>query len=113
MRRSEGRPTLVESPGHQPPEVAEDYAADDESAAPPVACPSIRGEETPIAILPSAPLGDLDGLAKSGEASGVYFINGTTRRQVADLQVLERYRFAWERVRDVSPGKLWRRPVVP
>src|SRR3954449_11200334 len=48
------------------------------------------------------PLGDSPALVKSGEASGVYFIDGTTRRQVANPQVMDEYRFAWERVRDVS-----------
>ena len=47
------------------------------------------------------PLGESAGLIKSGETSGVYFLDGTTRRQVANPQVMDKYRFAWERVRDV------------
>ncbi len=56
------------------------------------------------------PLGDSTGLIKSGEASGVYFIDGTTRRHVANPQVMDKYRFAWERVRDVSPAEMGRWP---
>jgi hypothetical protein len=59
------------------------------------------------------PLGDAAGLIKSGEASGVYFIDGTTRRQVANPQVMDKYRFAWERVRDVSCEELRRLPEGP
>jgi hypothetical protein len=54
------------------------------------------------------PLGDSTGLVKSGEASGVYFIDGTTRRHVANPQVMDKYRFAWERVRDVTSEEMGR-----
>jgi hypothetical protein len=56
------------------------------------------------------PLGESVGLLKSGETSGVYFIDGTTRRQVANPQVMDKYRFAWERVRDVSCEEMARWP---
>src|SRR3954452_21556388 len=59
------------------------------------------------------PLGDSAGLVKSGEASGVYFIDGTTRRQVANPQVMDKYRFAWERVGDVTPEEMGRWPEGP
>jgi hypothetical protein len=59
------------------------------------------------------PLGDSAGLIKSGEASGVYFIDGTTRRLVANPQVMDKYRFAWERVRDVPCEELRRLPEGP
>ena len=62
------------------------------------------------AIRPGDPLGDSAGLIKSGEASGVHFIDGTTRRHVANPQVMDRYRFAWERVRDVPPQEMGRWP---
>src|SRR3954471_14237680 len=52
------------------------------------------------------PLGDSAGLVKSGETSGVYFIDGTTRRHVANPQVMDKYRFAWERVREVTPEEM-------
>ena len=51
---------------------------------------------------PGRPAGGVRGLVKSGEASGVYFLDGTTRRLVANPQVMDKYRFAWERVRDVT-----------
>src|SRR6478735_6914198 len=56
------------------------------------------------------PLGETAGLIKSGETSGVYFIDGTTRRQVANPQVMDKYRFAWERVRDVPCEEMARWP---
>src|SRR3954452_1083431 len=56
------------------------------------------------------PLGDAPCLIKSGETSGVYFVDGTTRRQVANPQVMDKYRFAWERVRDVSREEVSRWP---
>src|SRR3954452_13031808 len=56
------------------------------------------------------PLGDAPCLIKSGEASGVYFVDGTTRRQVANPQVMDKYRFARERVRDVSADEMARWP---
>src|SRR4051812_33815209 len=59
------------------------------------------------------PLGDSVGLVKSGEASGVYFLDGTTRRHVANPQVMDKYRFAWERVRDVPPEEMGRWPEGP
>jgi hypothetical protein len=56
------------------------------------------------------PLGDSSGLVKSGETSGVYFVDGTTRRQVANPQVMDKYRFAWERIRDVPCEEMARWP---
>jgi hypothetical protein len=56
------------------------------------------------------PLGDAPCLIKSGEASGVYFVDGTTRRQVANPQVMDKYRFAWERIRDVPCEEMSRWP---
>jgi hypothetical protein len=56
------------------------------------------------------PLGESAGLVKSGNASGVYFLDGTTRRLVANPQVMDKYRFAWERVRDVTFEDLARWP---
>ena len=59
------------------------------------------------------PLGESAGLVKSGEASGVDFIDGATRRLVANPQVMDKYRFAWERVRDVPCEELERLPEGP
>src|SRR5262249_28490383 len=56
------------------------------------------------------PLGESAGLIKSGETSGVDFLDGTTRRPVANPQVMDKYRFAWERVRDLPPEELRRWP---
>src|SRR5262245_56628230 len=39
---------------------------------------------------------------------GVYFVDGTTRRHVDNPQVMDRYRFAWGRVRDVTPEEMVR-----
>src|SRR4051812_48665827 len=65
------------------------------------------------AIRPGDPLGESTGLIKLADAPEVYFIDGTTRRHVADPQVMDRYRFAWERVRDVSPEEMSRWPEGP
>jgi hypothetical protein len=36
----------------------------------------------------------------------VFFIDGTMRRHVASPQVMEKYRFAWERVREVTAEEM-------
>ena len=43
----------------------------------------------------------------------MYFLDGTTLRHVANPQVMDKYRFAWERVREVSPEQLARWPKGP
>lgn len=64
-------------------------------------------------IRPGDPLGDSAGLIKSGETSGAYFVDGTTRRQVANPHVMDKYRFVWERVRDVPCEEPRRLPEGP
>ncbi len=59
------------------------------------------------------PLGDSAGLIKCGESSGVYFTDGSTRRHVANPQVMDKYRFAWERVRSISAEEMERLPQGP
>jgi hypothetical protein len=64
-------------------------------------------------IRPGDPLGDSAGLVRLVGDPAVYFVDGTTRRHVANPQVMDKYRFAWERVREVSPEEMGRWPEGP
>jgi hypothetical protein len=56
------------------------------------------------------PLGEVCCQIRSGESSGVYFVGGNTRRHVANPQVMDKYRFSWGAIRDVSCEELGRWP---
>jgi hypothetical protein len=51
-------------------------------------------------------LGDNSSLVRLAGQPAVYFIDGTTRRHVASPQVMDKYRFAGERVREVTADEL-------
>jgi hypothetical protein len=61
-------------------------------------------------IRPGDPLGDQSGLIRLSGQPAVYFLDGTTRRHVANPQVMDKYRFSWERVRAVTPDEMKRWP---
>jgi hypothetical protein len=67
----------------------------------------------PETIRPGDPLGESAGLLPVAGQPTVYFVDGTTRRAVASPQVMDKYRFAWERVRDVPETELIRWPEGP
>ena len=67
----------------------------------------------PETIRPGDPLDDATSLMKLAGQPAVYFIDGTTRRHVASPQVMDKYRFAWERVREVSADELNKWPDGP
>jgi hypothetical protein len=54
------------------------------------------------------PLGEATGLVRPiGQPAG-FFIDGTTRRHVANPQAMDKSRFAWERVREVTAEEIRR-----
>jgi hypothetical protein len=59
------------------------------------------------------PLGEAAALIRMAGHPGVYFFDGTTRRHVASPQVMDKYRFAWERVRDVNTDEMMKWPEGP
>jgi hypothetical protein len=61
-------------------------------------------------IRPGDPLGNDTCLIRLSGQPAVYFVDGTTRRHVANPQVMDKYRFSWERVREVTPDELRRWP---
>ena len=65
------------------------------------------------AIRMGDPLGDSAELVRLSGDPAVYFVDGATRRHVANPQVMDRFRFAWERVREVSSEELRRWPEGP
>ena len=67
----------------------------------------------PETIRPGDPLGEATSLMKLAGQPAVYFIDGTTRRHVANPQVMDKYRFAWERVREVTADELNKWPDGP
>jgi len=67
----------------------------------------------PETIRPGDPLSDATSLVRLAGQPAVYFIDGTTRRHVASPQVMDKYRFAWERVREVTENELNKWPDGP
>jgi hypothetical protein len=59
------------------------------------------------------PLGDASSLVRLAGQPAVYFLDGTTRRHVASPQVMDKYRFAWERVREVTADEMNKWPEGP
>jgi hypothetical protein len=59
------------------------------------------------------PLGDASALVRLDGDPAVYFVDGSTRRHVANPQVMDKYRFGWGRVRTVSPEEMARWPEGP
>jgi hypothetical protein len=64
----------------------------------------------PETIRLGEPLGDTASLVRLAGQPAVFFIDGTTRRHVASPQVMDKYRFAWERVREITTEELARWP---
>jgi hypothetical protein len=59
------------------------------------------------------PLGEASSLVGLAGQPAVYFVDGTTRRHVASPQVMDKYRFAWERVREVTAEEMNKWPEGP
>ena len=56
------------------------------------------------------PLEDSASLIRLACHPEVYFVDGTTRRHVASTQVMDKYRFAWERVHEVTVDEMMKWP---
>jgi hypothetical protein len=59
------------------------------------------------------PLEETASLIRLAGHPGVYFLDGTTRRHVASPQVMDKYRLAWERVREVTVDEMMKWPEGP
>jgi hypothetical protein len=68
---------------------------------------------SPETIRLGDPLGDASSLVRLAGQPAVYFIDGTTRRHVASPQVMDKYRFTWERVREVTANEFNKWPDGP
>jgi hypothetical protein len=59
------------------------------------------------------PLAGSASLVRVAGAPAVYFLDGTPRRHVTSPQVMDKYRFAWERVREATAEDLAKWPEGP
>jgi hypothetical protein len=67
----------------------------------------------PETIRPGDPLAAGTSLIREAGQAAVYFVDGTTRRHVAGPQTMDKYRFEWSRVKEVTHDELTRWPDGP